>query len=254
MMTTGEYFKRLFKVNKCSACREILDIYSFEHPFCPECERAIEIAKIESCPDCFKSMIDCTCQPKLLSQKGSLCLRKLYIYHTGKPKEPQNRYIYFLKHNTSKRAFAYAAQGLWRGLKSELAALGYVDSFENCLITNVPRTKKALVKYGFDQSARICQAIGELSGVAYAPLLKRKFGGREQKKLNAAERKKNMSSVIYPNKKLKDSARGKCVILFDDIVTTGSSMAACISVLKKMGVKQIICCTLAVDLKNKSAR
>lgn len=106
--------------------------------------------------------------------------------------------------------------------------------------------------YGFDQSEEICKAMAKQYGLVCVELIKRRRGGKEQKKLNAAERKKNINSLMRPSKGTADTARGKYVILLDDIVTTGASMSACLPMLRKMGVKGVICVTLATDVKKKS--
>ncbi len=249
-----EIFKRLFIVHKCAACQEILNYNSYSNALCDECARSIEVAKTESCAECSKAAFECSCQPKLLANGGSRCLRKLFFYHKDDRNEPQNKLIYFMKHHSSKRAPAFVARELWRGLEDELHSIGVSDPPTECVAINVPRGRKALIKYGFDQSAEVCRAFSELYGIPYVPALGRKRGGREQKRLNAAERKKNMKSIIYENEKLSSSICDKYVILFDDIVTTGASMSACLPVLRKMGIKGVICCAVAVDLKNKAPR
>ena len=249
-----ELFKRLFIVHKCAACQEILNYNSYPNALCDECARSIEVAKTESCADCSKAAFECSCQPKLLENGGSKCLRKLFFYHKDDRSEPQNKLIYFMKHYSSKRAPELVARELWAGIDEELRALGVLDPSAECVAINVPRGKRALIKYGFDQSAEVCRAFSNLYAIPYVPALKRKRGGREQKRLNAAERKKNMKSLIYENEKYSSNVRGKYAILFDDIVTTGASMAACLPVLRKMGIKGVICCTVAVDLKNKAPR
>ena len=253
-MSFFEYTKRLFLVRKCASCRAILDYDNFNDALCPECRLAFDIAKTESCAKCFKAAFECTCQPNMLSQSGALCLRKLFIYHTDKSEEPQNKLLYFIKHNPSKRASGFVARELWRGINEELSLLGISDPSSECLISNVPRGRKAVCEYGFDQSEEVCERLSLQSGMPYVSLIKRKFRSKEQKKLNAHQRQRNVKKSLAVNEKNAHLAKGKYIILFDDIVTTGASMSACIPMLRKMGVKGVICCTLATDFNNKTAR
>ena len=46
-----------------------------------------------------------------------------------------------------------------------------------------------------------------------------------------------------------ENIENKYVILFDDIVTTGASMAACAKLLKKAGAKGVICVCMASTVK-----
>lgn len=250
-MRITELMKKLFTLHKCASCRRILSPEEFDRALCSECEAAYRVAVTEGCSACLRSAIECTCQPRMMSSGGSLCLRKLFFYHSDKADEPQNRLIYFLKRTPAKRAFGFLAGELWEMIRGELDPLG-VDASSEAVITNIPRGRKARMLWGFDQSEEICKAISAQYGLPYAELIKRKRGGREQKKLNAAERRKNIKSLMRPNKRTADQAAGKYVILFDDIVTTGASMSACLPILRKMGVKGVICITLAADVKKKS--
>ena len=250
-MKFRELARRLIYVHKCASCRRILDMKDFDQALCSQCREHYGRARVESCPQCLRSAEECTCQPRMLSAGGSLCLRKLFFYYADKDNEAQNKLVYFIKHQPNKRIESFIARELWTPVSEELAELEIDDS--RALLANVPRGKKAILEYGFDQSARICRALSAVSGIPYAPLIKRRYGGREQKRLTAAERKKNMRALMLPDPRYADLAKDKYVILFDDVVTTGASMAACLPILRKMGVKGVICCALATDIKKKRA-
>ncbi len=253
-MSFGDYAKKLFLVRKCAACGEILRLDSYYKVLCPECLLAFDVAKTETCPECQKAAFECTCQTKLLSKSGSLCLCKLYFYHTGREKAPQNKLIYNIKHRRSKRTSVFVATELWSVLCRELKLLMLKDYGDECVLVNMPRSKKGINKDGFDQAAELCSALSSASGIPYVPIIKRHFGGKEQKRLNATQRRRNIKSLIYPIKGAEEYIKGKYVILLDDVTTTGASMSACLNILRKMGTKGIICCCVAADLKNKSAR
>ena len=242
--------KRMTVVHKCAACRTILDVDHFEDALCTGCDRALSVAKTETCPTCFKSAVECSCQPRLLSEAGSLCLRRLFFYHPDKSKEPQNRLLFFLKHNRARRAAELLASELWPLVSTELDLLG-VDAASGAVLVNLPRRPRSVMLEGLDQSAELCRAISRLYGIPYAPAIKRGLGGKEQKMLNAAERKKNIKSLMRANRAYAESIAGRYVILLDDVVTTGASMAACLPILRKMGSRGVICCCIASDVKKK---
>lgn len=244
-------FKRMTVVHKCSACRRILSRERFEQALCENCEIAYGVGKTESCPTCLRSVIECTCQPKMLSDAGSLCLRKLYFYHPGKDRDPLNRLIYFLKHNRSRRGSALIAQDLLRIVEQELASLGIEDVAGNVAFVNVPRGRSAVIRDGVDQPAVLAELMAEYSGAVYAPAVRRRIGGSEQKQLNATQRKKNIKRLLSPREEYAELIRGRYVVLLDDIVTTGASMATCIPVLRKMGARGVICCSIAMNLSKK---
>jgi len=253
-MSAIDYINRLLFVHKCASCRQILPYNEFYNALCDECRLKYEMAKAESCHDCMRAACECTCQPKLLSNNGSLCLRKLFFYHTGKENEPQNRLVYFLKHNQSKRVASFVGRELWKLIDNELSQIDGIEVRRDVFLTNVPRGKAAVRREGFDQSELICKMISREIGMPYKPLILRKNGGKEQKKLTARERTGNIRSFIYVNERLAEEVKGKYVILLDDIVTTGASMSACLPLLRKMGIKGVICCSLAYDTNNKIRR
>lgn len=255
-MNAWQIIKRLFVVHKCASCRKILSMEHFDGCLCDECLRAYHVACTESCSECAGAARECGCQPKMLSDAGSLCLKKLFFYHADKEKEPQNRLIYFIKHHANTRAGRFVADELSKPLTKEMRELvgDELELKRAFAVVNVPRGRKAKLEYGFDHAADLSAAIAEALDIAYVPVIKRRFGGKEQKKLNASERKKNMKNILYADEKLSDSVKGRYVILFDDVVTTGTSMESCIKILRKLGVKGIICCCIATDVKKKKQR
>jgi len=253
-MSAGEYLKRLFIVRKCVSCREILDYKHFDSALCPKCRDEFEAAKAQSCPKCFAAACECSCQPPMLSKLGSLTLRKLFFYSAENDNEVQNKMIYFLKHNPNKRGFDFFAEQTLNMLMDEVKSLDIENLADETFVVNMPRGRASVRRYGFDQSAEICKALSRISGIPYVKAVSRKNGGKEQKKLTAAQRRENLSGRIYPNSKNLNTVKGRYAILFDDVVTTGASMAACIKILRKMQVKGVICVALATDLKNKGTR
>lgn len=247
MMAGHHFLRRLFLIRKCVACKKLLEYDSFDEVFCPECRLAYQVAKTESCTECYKSAADCSCMPKRMSDAGALCHRKLFFYQASKEREPQNKLIYFLKHQPNKRAEGFVARELLPRIARELDAFEIQNISDEVIVTGVPRGRKAVIKYGFDQSERIGKAIGDAIGAPYASIIKRHRGGSEQKRLSASERQRNMSGLFYTEESISQIAKGKVVVLFDDVVTTGSSMAAAVKLLRRQKPRGVICVSLAAD-------
>lgn len=247
-MRARDYAKRILLVRKCVSCREILDYENFDASFCPDCRLAWQVAKTENCPECYKAATECSCMPTLLSKSGALTLRRLFFYSPSREREAQNKFVYYLKHKKSRRAADFAAAELLGAVRDELDTLGISDPTQ-ILCVAVPRGKRAVLNYGFDQSAEISKALAAKLGAEYAEIIRRRFGGSEQKKLTAAQRQKNIKSLMYIKEGDEKRVEGKYVLLFDDIVTTGASMSAAVSLLQKSGAKGIVCLCIASDLK-----
>ncbi len=240
-MRLTEFIRRYFVVRKCGGCGEILDFEHSDSALCDKCSRKLSVAMAQSCPTCFQSAIECSCMPKGMVASGALCLRKLYFYSAQKAHEPQNRLIYYLKKNPNRRIFAFIGGELYRLLSAELSVIG--DS--EAVITYIPRTARARRIYGFDQSLLMARQLSAISGIPFASLLRRRRGDREQKRLDRSRRFRNVEgrfSIIDPQ-----PVKGKYVVLIDDVVTTGASMAACTKILMKNGALGVICLCIATD-------
>ena len=246
-MRIADYARRIFIVRKCVCCRTILSADDFDEAFCPSCKLNWQMAKTESCPECYGAASECSCMPKQLSRAGALTHRKLFFYSANKENEAQNRLIYYLKHNKSARVSDFVARELVRLANEEITTLGI--SCEDLLVVNVPRGRRAVHSYGFDQSEDVCRALAKRLGAEYCSAIKRRYGGSEQKKLNAAERRKNIKGLMLLRGDCSELVRGKYILLFDDVVTTGASMSVCVTLLRKAGAKGILCFSTASDIK-----
>ncbi len=228
-MKPGEFVSRFLTVRRCVCCGEITDYENRDDAFCPECRKAWEKAKMKECPECHLPAVECACMPDMMSSAGVALLGRLTEYKSTSADEAQNKIIYFVKRNRNKRVFSFLASQLAPRVSEMLAQTD--TGRENAVITYVPRSVRAGIKYGFDQSEMICRELSEISGIPCITAIRRR-SGREQKKMKAQSRKKNASHAFVADSRLTESdIKGKYVILFDDVVTTGSSMSACADII-----------------------
>lgn len=176
--------------------------------------------------------------PKELCRTGMLCLRKLIFYRERRRKEPQNRLIYFLKKHPNRRMFRFLAGELLPLAEAELSALGLGEKKEEAVLVPIPRGRKGRAEYGFDQAEFLCAELSRCLAVSVSPVIKRHLGGKEQKKMDRRNRFRNIRHLFWVSD--VSAVRGKCVLLVDDIVTTGASMAACTELLQKAGARAVI--------------
>ena len=242
-MKFKEFFERYFLVHKCGGCREILEYEHIHDAFCEKCMLKYNVAKSATCPICNQSAVECACMPKGLARTGAVCLRKLFFYSSERAGEPQNRMIYLLKKQKIRRVARFVAEELYPIVESELSVLE--ASGKDTVIVGVPRAKRARAAWGFDQSELISKELSSVSEIPYVELIRRKRGGKEQKKLDSDKRFRNTENLFDI---CEDAdVNGKYVILFDDVVTTGASMAACVKLLRRSGAKAVICMCIAQD-------
>ncbi len=239
-MRAEEFFDRFVFTRKCVCCSELLPYDLRRDAFCAKCRAQWEKAKTEECARCGKAVCECSCMTATLSNSGAICHKKAVFYSSYKP--TQHNVIMFLKHNSTPRIAKFLAEQLAHIIKDD-PELPRIDP-ENSLVTYVPRSRKAILKYGHDQSKMIAEAFSDITLLPLRCLIERKKGGKVQKKLNARERAKNVRS-LYSLCEGADELKGKTVLIVDDIVTTGASMAACVSPLVKAGARYVVCLSVA---------
>jgi ComF family protein len=116
------------------------------------------------------------------------------------------------------------------------------------IITNVPRRKKAIVNFGYDHAKELAKEVSSRLEVEYVEILKSK-SKKSQKSVYGHERIENAKFDYNCPSDL--SLKGKCVIIVDDIVTTGASMSNCATLIKALRPKRIIGACLGTAYKEK---
>lgn len=119
------------------------------------------------------------------------------------------------------------------------------------IVINVPRSGKAVIKYGFDQAQLLAKNISGILKSEYVGALAYKPGRRfiQQKMLTPEERRINALDSYYIKTKKIKSIYGKRCILVDDIFTTGATLSACAKLLDENGAKYVDCAFIARTVK-----
>lgn len=229
-------------VPKCLVCGEILD-YS-EPVICDNCRPDYREQKKRNCSRCAKILPECTCSNFFLESHYIKKLVKVYRYTPSNTELPGNILIYSLKHDNRRDTFNFLAEELAGAISS---SFDFRNSRDNYIVTNVPRRPSAIRRDGYDHSAELAKRTAKILGLQYNQFLKSK-AKRPQRETKGFERLKNASFQYKRN--AKKSLKGKTVILIDDVVTTGSSMASCAALLRGMGTKTIVGATVSIAYKD----
>lgn len=99
----------------------------------------------------------------------------------------------------------------------------------------------------FNQAELLAKDLSRLSGVPVAAALKRVRATISQAQLGAKERRANVEGAFVAALSGEAPLRGKCILLIDDVMTTGATLDACAKALKKAGPKAIYALTVARD-------
>lgn len=239
----------------CSACGTLLDRPDFleGRALCRACMQEWERQKDEPCEICAKPVRLCRCTTGDMEQYKCEAFCKLVYYMHGKREPVQNRLIYAIKQERTHRTVDFLAKELAPSVRALL--LEKHVPLENAVLTYVPRATAARLEYGTDQARELARALARELSIPVLPLLERIFGMRRaQKHLNSAERMKNANKTY----RVRDceSGKGKTVLLVDDIVTSGATMATCARLLRRAGARRVFAVAVASDdlqkeLKNK---
>ncbi len=140
----------------------------------------------------------------------------------------------------------------FRGYKSyakEFAARitkSFVDYFPNYqldFITSVPLSRRRKLERGYNQSELISKYLARELEVSYKNLLVKVKNNKTQHNLNHDERIENVKGA-YLAKNL-DIINGSNILLCDDVITTGNTLAECCKVLLDANAKSVVCVTFA---------
>lgn len=104
----------------------------------------------------------------------------------------------------------------------------------------VPGEPDRTLARGHVTAAGLAEGLSARWGLALAPLLRRRAGGRRQRGLPRAQRRANLQRAF--------SATGRSprhVLLVDDVYTTGSTVATCATELRRAGAQAVHVACLA---------
>jgi ComF family protein len=115
------------------------------------------------------------------------------------------------------------------------------------LIVPVPLYWTRLWQRRFNQSAllatRLAKSTGKASGLFALKRIRQTPSQGEM--VSAKARRRNVRGAFRVDPKYRATIAGKSVLLVDDVLTTGATVAACARALKRAGARQVLVLTLA---------
>ena len=194
-----------------------------ELPICEDCAARLYAMLREKCQSCGKRVFECDC-PKVGGAE--------YLFFFGS--YDSSRILYMLKSRPDERIIGFFADMLIRAAR--------INAKRFNAVTYVPRRKRAVNFYGFDQSKAIAKAISQKTGIPLVTILFHK-GNRQQKLLGMGERKKNIKNSY--GLKYIPKEKYKKILLVDDVVTTGATLKACAELLRENAADAVVPAVIA---------
>jgi ComF family protein len=114
------------------------------------------------------------------------------------------------------------------------------------LIAPVPLHRWRLLKRRYNQSAMLALELGRLTGrLAVPDLLIRRRATPSQGGLTAKGRARNVRGAFALNRRWAERVRDACVLLVDDVFTTGATVGECARTLRRGGARAVDVLTLS---------
>ena len=124
----------------------------------------------------------------------------------------------------------------------DMASSGFFDGID--VVTAVPLHRSKLAHRGYNQSEYLARGIGDALGIPYIEALKAIRPHSTQTHKGALERWENIQGNFALNKRA-DQLAGMHILLVDDVITTGSTLTVCASLLKSITDVKVSLFTLA---------
>jgi competence protein ComFC len=230
-------------VSNCLYCgNELMEVTSWKGLFyrvppflCTECEK--QLVKIEGkrCSGCSRSMEELS--PDFIKEEQCLDCERWESDSEWKGVLRQNESLYqyndFLKE--------YLARYKYRGdhvLAKPFAHIlkNYIEKREFDIVIPIPLSNERLYERGFNQST----ALLEEAEVRPSFLLTRSHSEKQSKKTRKERLQQEQVFQLG-----EGDVKGKSVLLFDDIYTTGTTLRQAAKLLKEEGAAEVSSFTLA---------
>jgi competence protein ComFC len=109
-------------------------------------------------------------------------------------------------------------------------------------VTAVPMHRSKLRRRGYNQAELLARALSRKIGIPFdGSLLAKTVERSPQSSLPRAERSGNVRNAFVS----RDSAKGKAILLVDDVSTTGETLRACAKVLGRAGAGRVCAVVVA---------
>jgi ComF family protein len=230
----GAWFCDLLYPPRCPICDELLP--PGEQKICPSCEKKLPWVEQPYCMKCGKMLTD----PR--REYCPDCMRYPHSYDRG---IAAFCYTGPMRLSVGRMKFANRREYLDFYAEAMVSRGAYwIRRWQPDAIVPVPMHWKKKNRRGYNQAELLAVKIGRLTGIPVQRKLVRKCRDtRNQKYLSAQERRKNLSGAFAVRRWPEGL---ECVLLVDDVYTTGSTMDAMADILRKCGVKYIYFLTLCI--------
>lgn len=218
----------------------------------PWFESLINLVLPLTCAVCGKALVKgeetvcTTCLPQFPETGFQTCLKDNLLYNRW-PEEPKPDGLFALWNFTPYgpvqsllHSLKYQNRpdaGIWAGKVLGSVIAEELPHFKCEAISFVPLHPKRLKERGYNQAEKIAEGMAQVLGIPTLPkLLQRGRYTETQTRKDRENRLKNMKEAMQVN---REQTKPSSVLLVDDVITTGATLAACHGALTQAGIKKV---------------
>lgn len=212
---------KVYRTGICPGCQKLLENLRIQEPRCLKCGKPIRYHEKEYCHDCQNT--------KHYFEEG----KSLWIH-----KAPVNQSIYQFKYHNQREFSRYYAEEMAK----EYAEI--VRRWSPDLMIPIPLHVRRRKRRGYNQAELLAKELGKYLKIPVdCKSVTRVRYTNPQKKMDHNKRKSNLKHAFRVQPLLPTI---KKVVLIDDIYTTGNTIDAVASELKKKGVEKVYFLTISI--------
>lgn len=215
---------------RCPVCDGIVP---WKRDICPECERKLPRVDTARCRICGSPVEDgmLLCDDCMEMKHSFDSGMGIFIY------DDTMRHVIAAFKYKERREYGHALGRLIVDASGDL-----IENWKPDVIVPIPIHKERLAERGYNQAEILAEEVSERTGIPMrSDILVRKGRTAAMKNLNREERRANMVSAfaVPPGAYIPET-----VLIIDDIYTTGATIDAASSVLKKCGAGRVFFLTV----------
>ena len=210
---------------------------------CPVCGKALDGDERWICRKCLAALPRTRYEEvefNTMEQRfaGKVPIERATAYFFYEKGSPYASVLHDIKYHNLPR------MGRWLTARavSDMAGSHFFDGIK--VVTAVPLHRSKLAQRGYNQSEYLARGIADALNIPYLETLKAVRPHSTQTHKGAMERWQNIQGN-YALRNNADDLAGKHILLVDDVVTTGSTLTVCSSLLKTIPGVTVSLFTLA---------
>ena len=210
---------------------------------CPVCQQALDSDERWLCRECLSALPRTRYEEVEFNTKeqhfaGQVPIERATAYFFYEKGSPYSSILHDIKYH------GIPAMGRWLTARAvrDMESSHFFDGIEAVTAVSLHRSK--LAHRGYNQSEYLARGIADALGIPYVEALKAIRPHATQTHKGAMERWQNIQGN-YALKNDADQLAGKHILLVDDVITTGSTLTVCATLLKSIPNVTISLFTLA---------